>query len=85
MARSADAAAGAAQAQAARNAAAAQADYLARMRAGAGSRFPDTIEQGARAAGAVAAGQPISSTFRPGEIIGGPDRRTANGGAVVVS
>lgn len=83
MARSADATAGAAQAQAARNAAAAQANYLARMQAGAGSRSPDTMEQGARAAGAVAAGQPISSTYRPGEIIGGPDRRTANGGAVV--
>lgn len=86
MARSADAMAGAAAAQAARNAAAAQADYLARIQAqsAAGRRVsPDTAVQGARAAGAVAANTPISNTFRPGEIVGGADRRLANGGAVV--
>lgn len=86
MARSADAMAGAASAQAARNAAAAQADYLARIQAqsAAGRRVsPDTAVQGGRAAGAVAANTPISNTFRPGEIIGGPDRRLSNGGAVV--
>lgn len=59
MARSADAMAGAAAAQAARNAAAAQADYLARIQAqsAAGRRVsPDTAVAGAQAAGRVAAG-----------------------------
>jgi hypothetical protein len=41
------------------------------------------MTQAARAAGAVSVGVPISATYRPGEMVGGPDRRTANGGAVV--